>query len=385
MEGNGRHIAFYISSLKRGGAERVFSNLAAWFYGRGYRVTVVTPYRYPEEYPLPENVTRVLSDLTEQEMGGRAGNFFRRLRKLRRICRSLHADVMVSANGKNNLMALCANAFTPTKVVVSVVATPQLEYPTRLTRFLARWLFRFADGVVLQTAAAREFFPAAVQKKSVLLKNSLHPDFLRPRFSGKRQPEIVAVGRLDENKNHRMIVEAFSRVAGRFPDSRLTIYGDGPLREELCSLAESLGVSGRVLLPGAVGDVARRIEKAAVFVLSSQTEGMPNTLLEAMALGLCCISTDCPCGGPAALIRDGENGFLIPVGDTGALAKRLEQALGDPALVDRLGRSACRIQDEYAPERVNGEWESYLARVVGEGWLASRLPPLHKNSGLPPV
>ena len=172
----------------------------------------------------------------------------------------------------------------------------------------------------------------------MILKNSLNPAFVRPRYEDDRPQDIVAVGRMDENKNQRMAIRAFCKIAERFPDARLILYGDGPLRRELTEEVRSLDMSERILLPGRITDVPEKLEKAYAFVLTSFTEGMPNTLIEAMSLGTACISTDCPCGGPKDLIRDGENGFLVPVDDSDALADRLTRLLENPDLMQQMGK-----------------------------------------------
>ena len=368
MENYKRHIAFYIGSLNKGGAERVFVNLAEYFASRGYRVTMVTQYQKENEYELPKGVDRILSDIAEEEAGGRIANFFRRYRKLRRIFKQIGADVVLSTIGKNNFMALCANFFLPTKVVVSVVAEPTEEYPGKVMPLMAKTLFYLADGIVMQTTDAVKFFQKSLQKRCVILKNSVNPAFIRPRFEGRRRQEIVAVGRVDANKNHRMILRAFQAIADQFPDAVLTIYGNGPLREQLLEQIRKMGMQDRIFMPGAVTDVPERIEKAYAFVLSSFTEGMPNTLLEAMSLGLACVSTDCPCGGPKDVIEDGVNGCLVPVDDSDALAARLTELLADPGKAERMGRCAAKLQESYRPDRVNGEWEAYFAGIVGKRW-----------------
>ena len=385
-----RHVAFYIGSLKKGGAERVFVNLASWFLARGYEVTMVTQYQKENEYELPEGVTRVLSDLTPEEEGGRLGNLFRRYRKLRRIFKETGADLVLSTIGKNNFMAILANAFLPTKVVVSVVAEPTEEYPNAPMRFLAKTLFYFADGIVMQTTDAVRFFQKSLQKKCVILKNSLNPDFVRPRFEGARPQDIVAVGRMDDNKNQRMAIRAFEKIAGQFPKARLILYGDGPLRETLQTEVSKSPLAGRVLFPGRVTDVPERIGKAYAFVLTSFTEGMPNTLIEAMSLGLACISTDCPCGGPRDLIRDGENGFLVPVNDAEALARRLAGLLSDPEKTGRIGKEAAKLGQAYAPEKVNAEWERGLQEEADlhktlvyspKPWYTDRIETVRRLAG----
>ena len=165
---------------------------------------------------------------------------------------------------------------------------------------------------------------------------------------------------MDANKNHEMILRAFAALAADFPEVRLVIYGNGECREPLIKLSEQLGLSERISLPGAVSDVADKIYRSSAFVLSSYSEGMPNTLIEAMCMGLPVISTDCPCGGPADLIEDGVNGYLIPPGDGKALEERLRILLSDREKAEKMGRNASKLLEEYRPEHVDRTWMDYL-------------------------
>ena len=234
------------------------------------------------------------------------------------------------------------------------------EYYNFPMRFLAKTLFACAAGVIVQTGAARDFFPPVIRKKAVILKNPLNPAFVRERRTERPDGRIVSVGRVDANKNHALILRAFARIAPEFPDTSLVIYGDGEKRRELIGKAQELGLSNRVQFPGAVSDVAEKIRTASAFVLSSGHEGMPNALIEAMCLGIPSISTDCPCGGPRELIEDGVNGYLIPVGDEEALADRLRRIFSDEEGAERMGKQAALLLEEYRPERVNAEWMDYL-------------------------
>lgn len=361
-----KHISFYIGSLHKGGAERVFVNLADYFRKEGCRVTMVTQYSYPgEEYELPEGVDRVLSDLTPEETGkSRIVNFFRRLRKLRRIWKKVQPDLVLSCIGKNNFMAVVTTFFLPVKPVVSVVGEAKEEYPGRRMRHLANLLFPLADGIILQTECSRSFFGRSVQRKAVVLPNSLNPDFIKPRFNGTRDREIVTVGRMDANKNHEMLLRAFASISGQYPEYRLVIYGDGECRAELEKLAEELSIRERVDMPGVVPDVSKRLERASVFVLASYSEGVSNALIEALASGLAVIATDVPSGGTRELISDGENGLIIPTGDQAALERGLCRLLEDPALAERLGGSAAKIQERLSPEKVNAQWREYFYGII---------------------
>lgn len=364
-----KHIAFYISSLRKGGAERVFVNLADFFRQEGYRVTMVTQYQYPdqEEYILPPGIKRVLSDLDSSELSNsRVVNFRRRLRKLHRIWVSERPDLVLSCIGKNNFMAVVTTMFTRTQSVVSVVGESREEYPSRLMRFLANLLFSHAAGVVLQTERAKYFFNKKIQRRAIILPNSLNPDFIKPRYEGERDKRIVAIGRLDANKNHEMMIRAFAALAEQYPEYTLTVYGEGNLRKYLEDLTVQLGIAGRVFMPGMISDVAKQIESAALFLMTSYSEGVSNALIEALASGLPVISTDVPSGGTTELITDGENGLIIPAGDTKALVKAMDKLLGDSAYADCLGREAAKIQQRLAPERVNRLWQQYFERIMNK-------------------
>lgn len=353
-------IAFHIPSLVGGGAERVICNLANHFAEEGYRVSMITSEMEDHQYyQLDEHVTRVV---LPKPTGNRILKIFRRLGILRKAIRDSEAPVVVSFIGMANLRAILATRFMKTKVIVSVRSAPGREYKGK--EKLAKFLFRFAEGAVFQTGMAREYFPGTVRRKSTILMNPLLGDFSRARYEGQREKEIVTVGRLHPVKNHEMLLRAFARFHQDDPDYVLRIYGDGENRTKLEELIQELACGESVFLEGNCDAVADAIWKASLFVLTSNTEGMPNALLEAMALGLPCISTDCPCGGPAALIRDGENGLLIPVGDEDALVDAMERILSEKDFAEKLGRSAEQAKEQYAPEKIYQMWEDYITEVA---------------------
>lgn len=362
---NKKHLAFYIGSLHKGGAERVFVNLSEYFLQEGYRVTMVTQYRKEEEYELPAGVKRVISDITPEETcRSRIGNFCRRFRKLRSIWKTEQPDLALSCIGKNNFMTIATTFGLRTRPVVSVVGEAREEYPGRGMRMLANLLFPHAAGIILQTERSRYFFGKQVQQKAVILPNSLNPAFIRPRYEGEREKRIVAVGRMDANKNHEMMIRAFARIAEQYPEYTLTIYGDGELRPFLEQLIQQLGLTGRVFLPGVIQNVAEKLEKASLFLITSYSEGVSNALIEALATGLAVIATDVPSGGTVELMTDGENGLIIPPGDGDALVKAMENVLGNPAYAEQLGICAARIQERLAPERVNRLWQAYFEKIM---------------------
>lgn len=357
----GGTIALYISSLRKGGAERVISNLASYLDEKGYRVVLVTTHRAETEYTVSDGVIRIISEPDEDALNkGRVGNFGMRFKKLRNIWKEEKPDVILSFIGKNNMMAILTSLGLGIPVAVSVRGEPTEEYYSKSLRLVAKHLFKLAAGVILQTKRSMEFFPEAIRKKAVILKNPVNPTFFRERYEGEREKTIVAVGRIDENKNHKLLIEAFSMMAKDYPDYKLVIYGEGDKKEELKELVTELGLERQIFLPGSTDNVVDAIYKTRVFVLPSNTEGMPNTLLEAMALGLTVIATDCPCGGPAELIDHQKNGLLTPVKDTAKMKENLQRILNDLQEADSMGVNAKITCEIYRPENVYQEWEKYL-------------------------
>ena len=163
-----------------------------------------------------------------------------------------------------------------------------------------------------------------------------------------------------------MLIDAFMNISEDHPEYRLVIYGDGPERKKLKEYVESKGFEGKIDLPGREDNIADKIKIARVFVLPSDTEGSPNALLEAMVLGLACISTDCPCGGPAEIISDGENGILVPVRDTAKMQVALQNFLNNLQTIERIASKAVSTRDIYSPENVLKEWESMLINLANK-------------------
>ena len=347
-----KKILFYINAIHHGGAERVMCNLATQFSEAGYECVLVTSFRDTWEYSFGEKVRRI--SLFEEPLStGFLKRNFALVRALRKTLKAEKPDLLVSFMAEPNYRAIMASIGLRNKVLISVRNDPCREYPGRFTRFLAKTLFRLADGVVFQTEDAKKWFPRAIQKKSRIIFNQVAESFYGTAYTGERR-DVVTTGRLTAQKNHAMLIRAFSGVKNSGSD-RLVIWGDGELHEELSALIAELGMEEKILLPGSTKSVKDSIRSAKLFVLSSDYEGMPNSLMEAMALGLPCLSTDCPCGGPRVLFGEG-GGVLVPVGDEVAMTEALERLLSDAERRNTLGQSAAEAALAFTPDRVFGEW-----------------------------
>lgn len=360
-----KKILFYIGSLARGGAERVVVNLAEYMEKMGYQVAIVTKEQTENEYPVAKAIGRIHADIYDDEISGsRIVNFYRRVRKLRKIWKEEKPDIIVSFIKKNNLMAILSSRGLQVPVLVAIRSAAFREYPG-IFRMAAKVLFPMADGVIVQTKEQAEYFGKKVFQKTKMLPNAVRDDFMGSVYQGPRDNRIVTVGRIDDNKNQIMLIKAFSRIADKFPHMKVVIYGNGEAEKRIKQAIEEQGLSGRVILAGHVSDIKTAIERARIFVLTSRVEGMPNALIEAMALGLVPISTDFGGGGVRQLIRDGENGFIIPIDDVSALSEKMELILGNGELEMKLRNHAVEIQKQFAPELVNQQWKQYFEKFMG--------------------
>ena len=360
-----KKFVFYVNSLTKGGAQRVIVNLTESLLEKGHQVTIVTTAVYLPEYDLPERAKRIFPDITEEEItNNRIVNFKRRFMKLRNVWKTEKPDVIVSFIGKNNFMAILTSWGLKIPVVVSVRGEPRAEYYDKMHESLAKTLMGKADGLILQTPDAKAYFPKWIQKKAVILENPLNPEFIDAYYEGQRKNEIVSVGRIDANKNQKLIVEAFNRIAEELSDVNLVLYGDGEGKKELMDYVKNSPYRERIFLPGVVSDVKERIRKSKLFVLSSDTEGMPNALMEALALGIPSVSTDCPCGGPRMLMEGKENGILVPVGDADAMAAAMKKIFKDDELWKKYSKNAYKITQSQHPDEVNNKWENYLFSIM---------------------
>ena len=356
------NLMFYITSIERGGgAERVICNLANSFSRLGHHCTMVTSEDSDQIYELDNNITYI--PLGKGRMDGFLKRNITLYRGLRKLVIEKKPDVLISFMAEPNFRAIPACRGTETKVLISVRNDPDREYPTLIHRFIAKHLFRKADFTVFQTKDAQAWFPEKVHRKSEVVPNQVDYRFYETKLQGQKA-DIVTTGRLEPQKNHRMLIDAFSRIADRISDN-LIIIGEGSLRPALENQIRELGLTDRVLLPGRSEDVPASIGNAKLYVLSSDFEGMPNALMEAMALGLPCISTDCPCGGPKELINDGESGFLVPVNNPETLASKMLEVLDDAELREKFGREAAKTARRFYPDIVFEQWKKIITDLAG--------------------
>lgn len=356
-------IMLYLTSLHKGGAERVFVQLAEKFAECGYRSIIVTSYvdKNRGEYELSDNVLR-LSLEQEQIIQSRLMRNYTRIKKLRKLCKEYKPAILISCMQEPNFRAVLATPGLPVKNLVSVCNAADKEYPGILGKIVGKVLMPTAEGCVFQTVEEKVWFPKRLQNKGRIIMNQVNTSFFETEFAGERH-NFVTVGRLNPQKNQALLIRAFANIADKLPDN-LLIYGEGELKEELQTLISELGMEERIKLMGNTSDVAGAIKGAKAFVMSSDYEGLPNALLEALALGLPCISTNCLGGGPAMVINNGENGILVPMNDEMDLSRAMLDIVNNPEKADALGKAAKISAESFRPEKVFELWRQYVEDII---------------------
>ena len=352
-------IAFLIRAMDAGGAERAVSSLTGQMASRGHDVTLFVLLGRSSFYPLQEGVRVVYLQPEEAETAKKYGTV-QRVRVLRRSLRKTPPDVLVGMSPFMSAYAAVCCAGLRTVSIGTERANPFVLYASRKMTLFRKAVSLLCNGFVCQTARALNFFPPSVRRRAAVIPNGIfNPLVFDTSVPKERTKEITALGRLDRNKGFDVLLAAFAAVHRAAPDYTLTIYVEGEERDALQSLSSKLGIAPFVSLPGSRQDAIAPISRSSVFVLSSRSEGMPNALIEAMAAGVPSVATRCDMG-PDELIRNGENGLLVPVEDADAMSDAILRILHNRALSDSLSAEALRIRETHNIDAVVDRWIAYF-------------------------
>lgn len=367
MQENEKRVAIFISSMQGGGAQRAILKTATGIAARGYQVDMVLARAVgPYLAELPKTIRVV--DL-------KAFSVMSSLPALIRYLRSTRPVAMLSALNYVNVVAIMARQLScmPTRMVISERNTVSIS--TRkflrargrlLVPFFMRQFYPHADEIVAVSQGVRtdlqQFLQLAPERISVIYNPIITPTMQvqaqvsidHEWFKPEEPPVILAAGRLQPQKDFPTLLQAFAKVRDKRP-VRLLILGEGPDRKALENLIATLGITNDVLLPGFDVNPYRYMSKAAAFVLSSQWEGLPGVLIEALYCGAPLVATDCP-SGPREILADGAYGQLVPVGDVEAMAGAIEMAL--------TRQLPCPPAASWHPYELNHVVDSYLQLLM---------------------
>ena len=352
-------ILFFNGTLGAGGAERVMAMIANQLYIKGENVEILLYHDDPIFFRVEEGLkVSHISALSNSH------SLIKNLFILRKYI-SENADIVISFNASMNIYVLLSMLGLKKKIIVADRNDPRHIPKKALLRKVRNLLYHFADGIVVQNSRNRDYFDNSLQKKSTIIYNPVEMNEYRGKaieYDKKRR--IVSVGRTTPQKNQVDLIDAFCEVKKKYPDYSLSIYGEGPLRDELRQYANSLGIGDAVELPGAVKNIYDKIIDADIFAMSSYYEGMPNALIEAMVLGLPVVSTRV--SGATDLIISGVNGLLVDVGDKKGLENALLSFIENPELRYKCSIEAVKVADILNVNSIIDQWLTFIDKIINE-------------------
>lgn len=351
-----RKVMLFIADLTAGGAERVISILAnTWAQDETLEVIVTVLFSSKPFYALDTRVRYVsLGMIPNAATTRRLADYVRAARGLRQLVQREQPTFVLSFMNKYNVFCLATLLGTGCPVIASERGPPN-ELGREFNWAMRRALYPRAAGIITQSEMSRlSLIERIGQLDVVVIHNPVMP--LKGNTDVARENIVLTIGRLAPQKGQLDLLRAFAGIEA--PGWRLVLCGGGPLRYDLEALASNLSISDRVEFAGVVTDIGSQFARARIFAFPSHFEGFPNALAEAMLAGLPCVSTDCQTG-PAEMIRDGINGFLVPVGDVAAMTQRLRYLIAHPIAAERLGEQAAKLAREWDPPTIAARYLHY--------------------------
>ena len=313
-----KKVMFSIGSLYGGGAERVVSVWATQLCEAGYDVSILLYGRAANEYIVDDRV-KILC-VTDKYENFKNIPFAKRILRIREIIKAESPQSIISFLQRNQIMVMFACIGLKVNRIETVRISPWEVYKNdRIQRFLWNECFRTCKHAIIQTVEQAEYFKGRAHDKCVVIANPLNAAYLvEPEFDKKGQVKrFIAAGRIDKQKNYEMMIRAFINAHEKHPDITLSIYGsvgDKKYKEELDAIIKDSNASAYIFFCGRSSNMKKAYDENDAFLMTSDFEGMPNSLAEAMACGLVCMSTACKTG-PKDMLRDHETGFLVGVGN----------------------------------------------------------------------
>ncbi len=364
-----KKILFVLPRMGGGGAERVVSLVANALAEHGNNVTILTLVGGDSFYPLDDKVNYhslgVVVDRSSRLklLWSEASFFGKSMFSIRKLIKKEKHDAVISFLVETDiLVGLCKLTGLKFNHICS-----ERNDPTKRSSMMIKLLsliYKRAKLFVCQSKMVASFYKKVPDKIKRVIPNPINPEKLPERLTPV-DGRIVAVGRLDYQKNFKMLINSIGEVVKDLPDVKLDIYGEGSLREELQSQIDSLKLENTVTLCGAKQNVIELISDAQLFVMSSDFEGFPNALLEAVAVGLPVISTNFPTGVAVELISE-DNGIVVPTDDVQAMTDAVKKLLSDKAKLDEMGKASRKSAEKYYTPNVITMWEQEIEAVLNK-------------------
>lgn len=355
-----KNITFIISSLNSGGAERVISIISKSL-SQHFNVSIILLLNgFPRAYDIDKNV----SIIECPKFRGKFLKWINIIIYLHKEMKKSTTDVYISFCTIENIVSLIANIHTCKKLIISERNSPIAEKKNSLIKLLKRVFYQKCDWIVFQTKQAQFEYLEKIRKKSSIIPNPIISSLPKWDFEHLK-PIICSVGRLAPQKNYPFLLKTFKLFSQEYPQFKLQIFGEGDLKNDLINLCDELGIKEKVVFKGNQKGVHEMIKDNYMYIMTSDYEGMPNSLMEAMGIGIPCISTDCPSGGPKQLITDNVNGYLVEMNNIDQLLNKMKQIISsedDEILM--ISKNARKIMKKYDIKDITLLWKSCIDRVL---------------------
>ncbi|MBS7528100.1 glycosyltransferase [Fusibacter paucivorans] len=356
-------ILFIAETLTYGGAARRFVDLANALAEKNHSVSM---FIYSNHIQIQDQINKDI-EIKTSEIEGIQSNWIKRNIIYRSRCIKIiddavinsNCDIIISFNDMVNINVLLSKEARKRKIIISERSDPY--YNKFYLKTIKRILFNRADGIVFQTEGARDFFQKLIINKSKVIPNPVPSNIEFPEHIGARKRVIVSVARLwIYQKRQDLLIKAFNEFSKNHEDYTLVLYGDGPDEVKIRRMIKELHLSDKVQIAGAHPNVIELIKGASMFVLSSDFEGIPNSLIEAMSIGLPVISTDCSPGGAKFLIENNYNGLLVEKSNYLELANAMMFMVKNPIEASNMGHNARKIINRLDRNKIYFEWEQFI-------------------------
>jgi len=347
-----KRIFFVIGSLSNGGAERVVSLIADKLDKVGYSVTIVTLTRPENNYIDNKNIKIISIDefVSHSKM-----KYLQRVRLLRKILKNENPDVIISFVAIINIYTVLASLFLKNKIILSERNDPYQNPERKVIRIIRDILYNKADRIVFQTNDAKEYFNSSIKNKGIIIPNPIKSDL--PYWKeDSAEKSIITACRLAHQKNLPMLIESYIKLIDEFPEYELIIFGEGELRNKLEKIISEKGLNKKIKLPGFSENIHDEMSKASMFIMPSNYEGISNSLLEALAIGVPVISTDSPIGGAKMFIQTNRNGILIKVGDGNALLDAMKKIADNTNFAKEISYESRKIRELLDLDKIIEKW-----------------------------
>lgn len=358
-----KKVLFSIDYLSGGGAERVTLKLATYFAEVfEYQVIVVVMHHTGKPaYKFSSRIKIIYVDDMIKNYNHRIHYLIKKLQMIIKIIDVNKPDAFISLAMPelNNYFVIACKLAGIKRIILSERNDPS-KYPVgKISRILRLICYYTADKIVFQTEGAMNYFPTSIRKKSIIIPNPIDSTLPEP-YEGNRGHKVVTFCRLEPQKNLYLLIDSFVLFNKSHPDYELYIYGDGVLKNELELYINKQYNSKNIIMHPFCSDVHERIKDASMYVLSSNYEGISNAMLEALALGIPTIATDCPPGGSREYIKNKENGILIPTQDVKALTEAMCMLAENSKLQTKISKNSVKLREQLKLSCIASKWEKEI-------------------------